>query len=87
MNMRYLEHTNETIVFTMKKMKEVANEGTEMVAQMMTPVANEKEVLMRTPEMDAKVLDVYSKLAAFKSPPKWAREYVRLYPQLLATRK
>lgn len=54
---------------------------------MITPTATEKEGIKRTPEMDAKVLDVYGNLPAFKSLPKWAKEYLRIYPQVLATKK
>ena len=84
-HMKYLDHTSVTMAWTMKMMKKLANEGDEMVSQMM-PVAKKKEI-ERTPEMDAKVLLAYNNLEAFKTLPKWAKEYLRVYPQVLATKK
>ena len=86
-NLRYLDHDSVTMAWTMKMMKKLATEGEEMHSQMMTPAAVEKEVMKRTPEMDAKVLLAYNNLEAFRSLPKWAKEYLRIYPQVLATKK
>jgi len=87
MYLHYPEHTSVTLAWTMKMMHKIANEGKEMSSHMITPSAPEKKGVERTPEMDEKVLKAYNNLEAFKTLPKWAKEYVRLYPQVLATRK
>jgi len=83
-NLRYMEHTSVSLAWTMKIMKQIAQEGDDMHTHMMTPDAAKKHVIERTAEMDEKVLETYKNLPAFKPMPKWAKEYLRVYPQVLA---
>jgi TusA-related sulfurtransferase len=86
-HMRYNDHTGATMEITMKTMQKIARGEFDMKMEVIATAPKAKEVVKRSAEMDAKVIKVYDELPPFKSAPKWAKEYLQTYPQLLATKK
>ena len=84
--MKY-KHTPESFVETMMEMKKLNDMGIDGYCSLHTvafPVSSApKEVIQRTPEMDAKVRDEMLTRAPFKSAPKWSRDYVTAYPDVV----
>ena len=85
-NMRYL-HTKESFNRTMYEMHHLARLGIDeycsSYTQAIAAPSAPKEVVQRSPEMDAKVIDEIVNRAPFKRAPKWSQEYVTLYPDVL----
>jgi hypothetical protein len=85
-HMKYT-HTPESFNETMTEMQKLASMGIDAYCSLHTvalPVASApKEVIQRTPEMDAKVRDELLNRAPFKSAPKWSRDYVTAYPDVV----
>jgi len=85
-NMKYT-HTAKSFDRTMHEMHHLARLGIDAYCSSYTvafPVPSApKEVIQRTPEMDAKVRDEMLTRAPFKSAPKWSRDYVTAYPDVV----
>jgi hypothetical protein len=85
-NMKY-KHTAESFNRTMYEMHHLARLGIDAYCasytQAIAAPSAPKEVVQRSPEMDAKVIDEILNRAPFKRAPKWSQEYVTLYPDVL----
>jgi hypothetical protein len=85
-HMKY-KHTSESFNETMTEMQKLASMGIDAYCSLYTvafPVPSApKQIIQRTPEMDAKVRDEVLNRAPFKSAPKWSRDYITAYPDVV----
>jgi len=81
-------HTPESFVETMTEMKKLNDMGIDGYCSLYTvafPVPSApKQVVERTAEMDAKVIDEIVNRAPFKTAPKWSKEYITAHPAVLS---
>lgn len=85
-HIKYKGHTTATFAVSMREMHLLAVLGIDAYCSLYTQKVApppEKKQLVRTPEMDAKVLDEYQNRAPFAKAPKWSYEYIKAFPDVL----
>jgi len=85
-HIKYMGHSGTTFAVTMREMHLLAVLGIDAYCSLYTQKVApppEKKKLVRTPEMDAKVLDEYQNRAPFAKAPKWSYEYIKAFPDVL----
>jgi hypothetical protein len=84
--MKYDGHSGTSLAMTMREMQLLASLGIDeycsMYTQKIAPPP-EKQKLLRTPEMDKKVIHEYHNRAPFARAPKWSYEYIKAFPDVL----
>jgi hypothetical protein len=85
-HMKY-KHTPESFNETMTEMQKLASMGIDAYCSLYTvafPIPSApKQVVQRTAEMDAKVINEIINRPPFKRAPKWSQEYVTAHPAVL----
>jgi len=86
-HMKYDGHSGASLAMTMREMQLMATLGIDaycsMYTQKIAPPPEKKNKLVRTPEMDAKVIEEYENRAPFAKAPKWSYEYIKAFPDVL----
>jgi hypothetical protein len=85
-HMKYDGHSGTSLAMTMRQMQLLASLGIDTYCSMCTQTiapAPQKQKLLRTPEMDKKVLEEYHNRAPFAKAPKWSYEYIKAFPDVL----
>ena len=85
-HIKYDGHSGTSFAITMREMQLLATLGIDAYCSMYTQkiaAAPQKQKLLRTPEMDKKVLEEYQNRAPFAKAPKWSYEYIKAFPDVL----
>jgi hypothetical protein len=86
-HMKYDGHSGASLAMTMREMQLMATLGIDaycsMYTQKIAPPPEKKNKLVRTPDMDKKVIEEYQNRAPFAKAPKWSYEYIKAFPDVL----